>query len=312
MAIDLSVSWLGLEMQNPLYNASGVMCRTTEELEAMRTSSAGALITKSCTLDPREGNPEPRYFATPLGTINSMGLPNGGYQYYLKYAEEYDYANNKPLFISVSGMSLADNLTILKAFRERDLPCMLEVNLSCPNLPGKPQLGYDLPAANEALEQFSEVYGRPFGVKLPPYFDVSHFEQAAEIFNRFDLLKYVTCINSVGNALVIDVDAESVVIKPKDGLGGIGGDYVLPTALANVREFARRLNGKQVVGCGGVKSGKEAFMHILAGATTVQIGSCLKEEGVGAFDRILQELKDLMAAKGYSKLDDFRGKLKTL
>jgi dihydroorotate dehydrogenase (fumarate) len=312
MAIDLSVSWLGLEMQNPLYNASGVMCRTTEELEAMRASSAGALITKSCTLDPREGNPEPRYYATPLGTINSMGLPNGGYEYYLKYAEEYDYANNKPLFISVSGMSLADNLTILKAFRERDLPCMLEVNLSCPNLPGKPQLGYDLPAANEALEKFSETYGRPFGVKLPPYFDVSHFEQAAEIFNRFDLLKYVTCINSVGNALVIDVDAESVVIKPKDGLGGIGGDYVLPTALANVREFARRLNGKQVVGCGGVKSGKEAFMHILAGATTVQIGSCLKEEGVGAFDRILQELKDLMAAKGYSKLDDFRGKLKTL
>jgi len=312
MAIDLSVSWLGLEMQNPLYNASGVMCRTTEELEAMRTSSAGALITKSCTLNPREGNPEPRYYATSWGTINSMGLPNGGYEYYLSYAEQYDYANNKPLFISVSGMSLEENVTILKAFRERDLPCMLEVNLSCPNLPGKPQLGYDLPAANAALETFSEVYGRPFGVKLPPYFDVSHFEQAAEIFNRFDLLKYVTCINSIGNALVIDVDSESVVIKPKDGLGGIGGDYVLPTALANVREFARRLNGKQVVGCGGVKSGAEAFMHILAGATTVQIGSCLNEEGVGAFDRITKELTDLMTAKGYSKLDDFRGKLKTL
>jgi dihydroorotate dehydrogenase (fumarate) len=312
MNIDLSVSWLGLEMQSPLYNASGVMCRTYEELEAMRTSSAGALITKSCTLEPREGNPEPRYYATPLGTINSMGLPNGGYQYYLDFAKKYDYANSKPLFISVSGMSLQDNLAILKEFRAADLPCVLEVNLSCPNLPGKPQLGYDLPAAAEALEKFSEVYGRPFGAKLPPYFDVSHFEQAAEIFNRFELLKYVTCINSVGNALVIDVDSESVVIKPKDGLGGIGGDYVLPTALANVREFARRLPGKDVVGCGGVKSGKEAFMHILAGARTVQIGSCLKEEGVGAFDRIAQELKDLMKAKGYQKLDDFRGKLKTL
>ncbi|RXZ45413.1 dihydroorotate oxidase [Crenobacter cavernae] len=312
MDIDLSVSWLGLEMKSPLYNASGVMCRSVEDLEAMRASSAGALITKSCTLEPREGNPEPRYFATKLGTINSMGLPNYGYQYYLDYAQNYDYANNKPLFISISGMTLADNLAIIKAFHERELPCILEVNLSCPNLPGKPQLGYDLPAAQNALEKICEFYDRPFGVKLPPYFDVSHFDQAAEVFNRFDLLKYVTCINSVGNGLVIDVDAESVVIKPKDGLGGIGGDYVLPTSLANVREFVRRLPGKQVVGCGGVKSGAEAFMHILAGAITVQVGSCLYEEGVGAFDRIAQELKDLMAAKGYSKLDDFRGKLKTL
>ncbi|TCP10273.1 dihydroorotate oxidase B catalytic subunit [Crenobacter luteus] len=312
MDIDLSVSWLGLEMTSPLYNASGVMCRSVEDLEAMRTSNSGALITKSCTLEPREGNPEPRYFVTPLGSINSMGLPNYGYQYYLDYAEKYDYANNKPLFISISGMSLADNLTIIKAFHERALPCILEVNLSCPNLPGKPQLGYDLPAAQHALEKICEFYDRPFGVKLPPYFDVSHFDQAAEVFNKFDLLKYVTCINSVGNGLVIDVDAESVVIKPKDGLGGLGGDYVLPTALANVREFVRRLPGKQVVGCGGVKSGREAFMHILAGATAVQVGSCLYEEGVGAFDRIAQELKDLMAAKGYQKLSDFRGKLKTL
>jgi len=53
-------------------------------------------------------------------------------------------------------------------------------------------------------------------------------------------------------------------------------------------------------------------MHILAGATVVQIGTCLYEEGVGAFARIQEELTVLMRQKGYQRLDDFRGKLKTL
>lgn len=95
-------------------------------------------------------------------------------------------------------------------------------------------------------------------------------------------------------------------------MGGLGGDYVLPTALANVREFVRLLAGKHVIGCGGVKSGYEAFMHILAGATAVQVGTCLHEEGAGAFARIQHELEELMQAKGYRKLEDFRGKLKVM
>ncbi|TDR82228.1 dihydroorotate oxidase [Paludibacterium purpuratum] len=310
MAVDLSLEWLGMRMASPLYNASGVMCRTREELDAVAGSAAGALITKSCTLTPREGNPEPRYHATALGSINSMGLPNEGYPYYFDYAQQFDY--RKPLFVSVSGMSLEDNLFMLADLRDRHLPCLPEINLSCPNLPGKPQLAYDFAATAEALEKISQVYPGAFGVKLPPYFDPVHFAQMAALLNRFEGLRFVTCINSVGNGLLIDLASETTLISPKGGLGGLGGDYVLPTALANVREFARLMPDKHVIGCGGIKSGAEAFMHILCGATAVQIGTCLHEEGVGAFARIQHELAELMAQKGYQCLADFRGRLKTL
>jgi dihydroorotate dehydrogenase (fumarate) len=312
MAVDLSLSWLGLEMESPLYNASGVMCRLREELDAVAASAAGALITKSCTLEAREGNPEPRYCSTPMGSINSMGLPNEGYRYYLDYAAQYDHAAGKPLFVSLSGMSLQDNLTMLQALADLDLPCLPEVNLSCPNVPGKPQLGYDFAATAAALSAISRSYARPFGVKLPPYFDVAHFSQMAEVLNGCDTLRFVTCINSIGNGLVVDLESESAVIRPKGGLGGLGGAYVLPTALANVREFSRLLVNKHVIGCGGIDSGAEAFMHILCGATAVQIGTCLHEEGVGAFARIQGELSAIMEAKGYRTLSEFRGKLKTL
>jgi dihydroorotate dehydrogenase (fumarate) len=310
MSVDLSLSWLGLEMENPLYNASGVMCRMREELDELAASEAGALITKSCTLEAREGNPEPRYCATALGSINSMGLPNQGAAYYLDYASQFDF--RKPLFFSVSGLSLDDNLQILAQLRQLNLPCLPEVNLSCPNVPGKPQLAYDYAATAEWLEQIVRAYPGAFGIKLPPYFDPAHFAQMSQLFNRFETLRFVTCINSVGNGLVVDLEKESTVIKPKGGLGGLGGDYVLPTALANVREFSRLMPEKHVIGCGGVKSGAEAFMHILCGATAVQVGTRLHEEGAGAFARIKQELAGIMQAKGYQTLAEFRGKLKVL
>ncbi|WP_293766908.1 dihydroorotate oxidase [uncultured Aquitalea sp.] len=310
MTVDLSVSWLGMTMPNPLYNASGVMCRSVEELERVRLSAAGAVITKSCTLDPREGNPEPRYASTPLGSINSMGLPNAGYRYYFDYARRYPHHAGKPLFLSLSGLSLEDNLTMLEALAVEQLPCLPEINLSCPNVPGKPQLAYDFAATAIALAEISRAWHGPFGVKLPPYFDPVHFVEMAHVLGGYAGLRFITCINSIGNGLVIDVERESTVIRPKQGLGGLGGDYVLPTALANVREFARLLPEKHVIGCGGIRSGKEAFMHILAGATAVQVGTCLHEEGEGAFERILGELTDIMRAKGYHRLEDFRGRLK--
>ena len=66
----------GFEFDNCLMNAAGVACMTTEELEEVKNSAAGTFVTKTATLEFRAGNPEPRYQDVPLGSINSMGLPN--------------------------------------------------------------------------------------------------------------------------------------------------------------------------------------------------------------------------------------------
>lgn len=119
----------------------------------------------------------------------------------------------------------------------------------------------------------------------------------------------LNCVNSIGNGLYIE--DESVVIRPKNGFGGIGGEYIKPTALANVHAFYQRLNPQiQIIGTGGVLTGRDAFEHILCGASMVQVGTTLHKEGVGAFDRITNELKAIMAEKGYESLEDFRGKLR--
>ena len=194
--------------------------------------------------------------------------------------------------------------------QDSDFKGLTELNLSCPNVPGKPQIAYDFEATEKILSEVFDYFTKPLGIKLPPYFDMAHFDQAAAIFNKFPLF-FVNCVNSIGNGLYID--DETVVIRPKNGFGGIGGEYIKPTALANVHAFYQRLNPTiQIIGTRGVLTGRDAFEHILCGASMVQVGTTLHKEGVGAFERITEELKAIMLEKGYESIEDFRGKLNYL
>jgi len=310
--LTLETTFFNHTFANPFMNASGVHCMTTTELVELEQSNAGAFITKSCTLNERAGNPEPRYFDVPLGSINSMGLPNRGFDYYLDYALNYEKQQTQPLFFSIAGMSAAENLEMLTMIEKSDFQGITELNLSCPNVPGKPQLAYDFEATEDLLQQVFARFTKPLGIKLPPYFDLAHFDQMAEILNLFPLT-YVNSINSIGNGLYIDTQKEAVVIKPKEGFGGLGGEYVKPTALANVRAFYTRLKPEiKIIGTGGIRNGQDAFEHLLCGATMLQIGTELHKEGPKIFDRITKELEQIMTEKGYRTIDEFRGKLKTI
>ncbi|AFC26942.1 dihydroorotate oxidase [Saprospira grandis] len=299
-----------IKLANCIYNASGPACSSLEELQALGQSAAGAILSKSATLAPRAGNPAPRYVDTPWGSINSMGLPNKGHAYYLAAAKELA-SFQKPYIVSLSGMSLADNLKMIAEMQEEENIAAIELNLSCPNLPGKPQTAYDFEQTEKVLAAVFAQNNKPLGVKLPPYFDLLHFEQMAQILNQFPL-SFVSCINSIGNGLVIDWEKEETLIRPKDGFGGLGGDYIKATALANVRQFYLLLRPEiSVVAVGGIKSGQDAFEHILCGAKAVQIGTHLMKTGPSCFAQISAELTAIMQAKGYQSIEDFRGKLKT-
>ena len=310
----LKTVFLGSTFRNPFMNASGVRCMSIEDLDALANSSSGSFITKSSTLKERAGNPEPRYYSVPLGSINSMGLPNYGFDYYLKYVldRQQSHPNEPAIFFSVAGTSAAENIEMLHKIQDSEFKGITELNLSCPNVVGKPQVAYDFEFTEQLLTQVFEFFKKPLGLKLPPYFDFAHFDAMATILNKFPIA-YVNCINSVGNGLYIDVESESVVIKPKNGFGGIGGEYVKPTALANVRAFYTRLNPSiKIIGTGGIRTGQDAFEHLLCGATMLQIGTELQKEGLGIFDRVTRELQEIMEKKGYKTIEEFRGKLKSL
>lgn len=328
--IDISTTLFNsTRLSSVLYNASGVMCTEEYQLQSILDSKyTGAVVTKSCTLSPRKGNPEPRYsHSIPNvnnGSINSMGIPNHGVKYYMDCSKTVE-RHDKPFMLSISGLSADENIDLFNAVRcdTTHQISAIEFNLSCPNVIGKPQTSYDFDAMDNILRKVFDIFQDstpsvfnicPVGLKLSPYFDPVHWQRAADVIDGYtNRLQFLTCSNSLGNGLLVDPDTETTLIYPKNGLGGCGGDFMRPIALSNVSNFYNLLGDKlDIIGCGGVSTGDDVFNLILAGAKAVQVGTLVAKSGVKQFKRLHDELKQRMLKNGYTNIEQFRGKLKTI
>jgi len=306
----------GVSLSGYIFNAAGPKDATYDELVPIAWSDSAAITMKSCTIEPREGNAEPRYAFTPepYGSISTSGLPNLGYKAYVELAGRMKSEfPGKPIIASVAGLSLDDFPRLVQAFQDSDAD-LIEVNIhSCPKEKDKQQLAHDVQAIERVLISIMKLGKKPMGVKLPMFSDTDHIGKIAAAFIKYSVA-FVSTVSSVTPALVIDTETESAVIKPKSGIGGMGGSYVKPFALANVRIFSELLkdSGVSVIGVGGVKTGKDAFEFLLAGADAVQIGTAFYEEGPECFTRVTDEFAAIMASKGYKHIADANGKLKLL
>ena len=294
-----------------IINATGVKDTTFKELKMLAESSSGAVVMKTCTLEARDGNPNPRCVATPLGLIQSMGWPNLGYKEYIKFAEKLKAKYSKPIIASVGGFSLEDYKIIVGAFQKSKVD-LIEISLSCPNLDNHPQIGYDFEETDRLLSQLVNLGEKPIGLKLPAYLDFALQEKMAEIIKKHKI-SFITCINSLGNSLIIDSQSEKPIVKPKKGRGGLSGDYIKPIALGNVQGFYNLLKDKVFIfGVGGIKTGEDVFEFLLAGADAVQLGTTFEKEGVACFQRINEELMEILQKRGYKNVKEVRGQLKFL
>jgi dihydroorotate dehydrogenase (fumarate) len=203
----------------------------------------------------------------------------------------------KPYLVSLSGLKSENNIEMLKQIATAKLKgapiAGIELNLACPNIPGKPTVAYDFKQMEMILKQVTSLKELKesklvLGVKLAPYFDMTYYERACALINNHkDCIKFVTSINTIGNALVVDSKTEMNLIAPNSGHGGLGGSVVKYVALANVRQLRRRLDPSiDIVGVGGVATGEDVFNMILCGASAVQTATTHWLEGPSCFERI--------------------------
>ena len=329
MAPSLRTTVGGVSLECCIYNASGPKSGHIADLANIGKTQAGAVLSKSATLEKQSGNPLPRLKKIPLngklceGSINSEGLPNAGIDYYISDTVlDGVAATGKPYIVSLSGLKVEHNVEMLGRIVEAHGKAPkkiagVELNLACPNIPGKPTVALDFEQMDDVLKQVLghkgfEQSGLPLGNKLAPYFDGPHYDAAAAIINKHkSRIAYVVTMNTIGNCLVVDTDTESALISPKGGFGGIGGGFTKPIALANVYQLRQRLDPSiGLVGVGGVRTGEDAFQLILCGADAVQTATTHWLEGPACFDRIASELSAIMVKKGYNSISEFKGKMK--
>lgn len=306
----------------PLTNASGPNSVTYEELERIAQSAVGAVVTKSMTHCARTGNPEPRLrerLDDNIGSLNSMGLPNLGYQEYAQIIPKLKGQYKKPVIASIASAKCPHSLDPTEQYREiaralaKSGADALELNLSCPNLEEVP-IAMDPKSLRQVLKAVMQEIKIPVGVKLSPYNNTPKlFAAIAQILLDFDLA-YVATINSEPLAMDIDLQTKTKVIRPHDGYGGLGGPAVLPIALAEVHRFytffQRHKAPTEVWGVGGIAKPQDAVKHFLAGASVVQIGTLLLWDGPAVFAKLWAGIQEWLHANGYSCVEELVGRVK--
>ncbi len=306
--LDLRTNLKTLEFKFPVFNVAGVWSANDHELENILMSDAGAAVFKSMSLEPREGNAKNRVFANEMLSVNSMGLPNKGVDYYCRIVEDLTYYK-KPLVASIVGFAERDFYHLIEKVKDKPFDA-IEVNLSCPNVSEGCIFAYQQKLSFKIMANLRKRTKKLLGVKLPPYNDRGDIEKMARGLVSAGC-DFVTLINSVPLGCAIDLKTESMALRPNMGIGGLGGAVIKPITLSQIVLFRHFSKGKlKIIGVGGIKTGSDIYEFILAGATAVGVGTALWNEGPSIFTRLKKELKTVMRRKKVARLADKIGKLK--
>ena len=264
------IEFCGIELAHPIVNGSG----TFDAIAAERTFGAelfaefpfAAFVSKTVTLEPRQGNPPPRLWEQATGLINSIGLPNRGLAGYLDHDLPRLAALPVPLIVNVMGFTRGEVGRLVEAFAARDEVAALELNVSCPNVESGLVMGADPGETAALLEHVRPLSRKPLIVKLTPNAtDVGAVAAAAEASGA----DAVSLINTLRGMALHPRTREPWL---GGGTGGVSGPAVRAIALAQVREVGARVT-IPIVGMGGVQSGAHAADLLAAGASLVAVGT---------------------------------------
>lgn len=297
--VDLTTSVGRLEMKNPTMLASGILGETGELLLRVAGSGAGAVVTKSIGLEPREGHPNPTVIEMEHGLLNAVGLANPGIEV---FKGEMDVATKAdvPVIGSIFGGDAAEFAQLAGKMEEYGADAV-ELNLSCPHAEG---LGYEIGSEPKNVEEITkEVKGSvniPVFPKLTP--NVKSIVDLADAAAKGGA-DAVVAINTV-RAMAISPEARMPVLANK--IGGLSGTAIRPIGVRCVYEIWKDVP-IPVIGVGGVSSGMDALEYLMAGASAVQMGSGVWIGGPEVFSKICGEIEDFMEKNGYKSLNDVLG-----
>ena len=284
MAVDTKIKIGQVEFKNPVFVASGTFGYGTETPDLIDVKKLGALITKSITLHPREGNPPPRLVETPSGIINSIGLSNIGVNQFIEEKIPVYNSLGTCVIMNIAGSSLDEYVQVMEKVESisNDL-CGYEINISCPTVnKGGMEFGVDKKMTRLLTEKLRERTEKLLIIKLSPNVtDIASIARAAEEGGA----DAVSAINTVV-AMRIDSVTKRPAISTK--LGGLSGPSIRPIGIAAVYKISQ-LVSIPVIGVGGITSGEDVVEYLLAGAVSVQIGTAnFRNPGIGL--TILDEL----------------------
>jgi dihydroorotate dehydrogenase (NAD+) catalytic subunit len=300
--LDLSLECWGIKFQNPIIIASGCIEYDPSLSEIFPFKKCGAIVTKTITLDERDGNPMPRTVEVNCGMLNSIGLQNKGiYHYVKKTLPKISNELQIPIITSIAGFSIEEYAGIASHLDREKAVSAIEINISCPNL--KRSKDENLLFARDPYMSYGVVKAvresttKPIIVKLSP--DVSDIVSVAQAV--VDAGADGLTVANTYPGMAIDIETR----KPKLGnvTGGVSGPAIKPLSLKKLWDVYTNIRNVPIIASGGIMDAHDALEYIIAGATFVSLGT-VNFINPGAVVEIISGIQDYLTRHklNYSQL----------
>lgn len=263
------------------------------------------------TLLPQSGNAKPRIFRyeEPKAIVNRQGFPSDGADVVAeRIRRQQKQGLTIPLGINIGPNQETPPERIPAEFAElaarfSALATFIVVNVSSPNTA-------DL-RSWQTPEKLSEIYRAiseklrscerqpPVLFKIAPDLSASDVDEISDISLSLGVGGIVVCNTTTSRS---DVDA---AVSEK---GGLSGQPLRLRARSLINRVYNRTGGTlPIIGVGGIFSAEDAYEHIKAGASLVEIFTGLTYEGPGLPSRIKKELAELLKRDGFSSISEAVG-----
>ena len=295
-----------ISFDNPIWVASGTFGYGTENPELVDVDKLGAIVTKSITLYPREGNPPPRIVETASGMINSIGLANIGVDKYIKeMIPIYDNVSTK-IIMNIAGTDINEYVEIIEKVESVSSSIAgYEINISCPNVKkGGMEFGVDAAMTEELTAELRKRTNRLLIMKLSPNVsDIVSIGMSAQEAGA-------DAVSAINTVVGMSIDSNSGKSNIYTTYGGLSGPAIKPVGLAAVHKLFQKLS-IPIVGIGGIVSSKDVIEYVLAGSSAVQIGTAnYRNPGTG--ENIVDQLNQEISDSKWESVKEMIGKVKTL
>ncbi len=301
----------GLWLPNPVIIASGTLGYDGYGRGIVGNyplNELGAVVPKTVTRWPREGNPEPRWFPDSFRQawedgdqlfLNAIGLINPGIETAVREWTPIWAEWNATVFFSFAAHSVGEFGEMAEMTGNAVGLSALELNLSCPNIENGAMFSYSPALTHDAVAAVKANTDLPVLAKLSPNVpDITEIARAA-VRGGADALT----ISNTLPAMRIDLASRRPVLG--NITGGLSGMGLRPVSLALVYQAAQAVD-VPIIGVGGIFDAEHAIEYIMAGATAVQIGSA-NLVSLKAPWQVLNGMHDFAAGQGISSLAELRG-----
>jgi len=280
--------------------ASGTFGYGTEYSHLFDIQKLGAIVCKGTTLEPRDGNPQPRLAETACGVLNSIGLQNIGVEALIKQKAPIWASWRVPVIVNIAGETVDDYAQLAGKLDGVAGISALEVNIGCPNIKaGGAEFGGDPKSAATVTAAVKTATSLPVLVKLTPNTsDIANIALAVAEAGA----DAISLINTM-KGMVIDITHRRPLLG--NITGGLSGPAIKPVALYMVYEVAGAV-GLPVIGCGGIATASDALEFIMAGASAIQVGTASFTNPRSPFD-VLQGIEQFMQQEGITDIAELIG-----